>query len=93
MTEWEKAQKGYLYDANYDKEIVEARKRCADLCYEFNNLRPTDIEKQQELLKKIFGKMEGTPVITAPFYCDYGINTSVGRNFYTNHNVTILDRQ
>ena len=35
--------------------------------------------------------MEGMPVITAPFYCDYGINTSVGRNFYTNHNVTILD--
>ncbi len=91
MTEWEKAQKGYLYDANYDKEIVEARTRCADLCYEFNNLRPSDIEKQQELLKKILGKMEGTPVITAPFYCDYGINTSVGRNFYTNHNVTILD--
>ena len=76
MTEWEKAQKGYLYDANYDKEIVESRTRCADLCYEFNNLRPSDIEKQQELLKKILGKMEGMPVITAPFYCDYGINTS-----------------
>ena len=91
MTEWEKAQKGYLYDANYDKEIVEARTCCADLCYEFNNLRPSDTEKQQELLKKILGKMEGTPVITAPFYCDYGINISVGRNFYTNHNVTILD--
>ena len=30
MTEWEKAQKGYLYDANYDKEIVEVRTRCAD---------------------------------------------------------------
>ena len=91
MTEWEKAQKGYLYDANYDKEIVEARTRCADLCYEFNNLRPSDTEKQQELLKKILGKMEGMPVVTAPFYCDYGINISVGRNFYTNHNVTILD--
>ena len=25
MTEWEKAQAGYLYDANYDQEIVEAR--------------------------------------------------------------------
>ena len=86
MTEWEKEQKGYLYDANYDKEIVEARTCCADICYEFNNLRPSDTEKQQELLKKILGKMEGTPVITAPFYCDYGINISVGRNFSTNHN-------
>lgn len=40
------------------KEIIEARTRCADLCYEFNNLRPSDTEKQQELLKKILGKME-----------------------------------
>ena len=40
MTEWEKAQKGYLYDANYDKEIIEARrseerrvgKECNQVC-------------------------------------------------------------
>ena len=38
MTEWEKAQNGYLYDANYDQEIVEARTRCAELCYEFHQL-------------------------------------------------------
>lgn len=37
------------------------------------------------------GRIKGTPVITAPFYCDYGFNISIGENFYTNHNVTILD--
>ena len=57
MTEWEKAQNGYLYDANYDKEIIEARTRCADLCYEFNNCRPSDTEKQQKLLGQILGRM------------------------------------
>ena len=67
MTEWEKAQNGYLYDANYDKEIVEARKRCADLCYEFNNCRPLDINKQRELLNAIFGSIKENPVITALF--------------------------
>lgn len=91
MTEWEKAQNGYLYDANYDKKIVELRTRCADLCYEFNNCRPSDVERQQELLSEILGNIKGTPVITAPFYCDYGVNISIGENFYTNHNVTILD--
>lgn len=30
-------------------------------------------------------------VITAPFYCDYGSNITIGNNFYTNHNCTILD--
>lgn len=91
MTEWEKAQNGFLYDANYDKNIVELRARCADLCYDFNCCRPSDVERQQELLAQILGNMKGNPVVTAPFYCDYGFNISVGENFYTNHNVTILD--
>lgn len=91
MTEWEKAQAGYLYDANYDADIVKARTRCADLCYEFNNCRPSDVERQKELLYQILGKIKGNLVITAPFYCDYGFNISVGDNFYTNHNCTILD--
>lgn len=91
MTEWEKAQAGYLYDANYNKELAEAREKCADLCYEFNNCKPSDTEKQKELLKKIIGEIKGNIGITAPFYCDYGFNISVGDNFYTNHNCTILD--
>ncbi|MCQ2465872.1 MAG: sugar O-acetyltransferase, partial [Oscillospiraceae bacterium] len=91
MTEWEKAQAGYLYDANYEAEITAKREECADLCYEFNSCRPSDTVKQNELIHKILGSVKGNAVITAPFYCDYGCNISVGDNFYTNHNVTILD--
>lgn len=64
-----KAQKGYLYDANYDKEIVEARTRCADLCYEFNQCKPSDVKKQQELLAQILGSIKGNPVIAAGNPC------------------------
>ncbi len=91
MTEWEKAQAGYLYDANYDECLIKAREKCADLCWEFNMCRPSDTEKQQALLHKIISAIKGSITITAPFYCDYGTNISVGENFYTNHNVTILD--
>ena len=65
MTEREKAQKGYLYDANYDPEIIEEETRCADLCYEFNQCRPSDTKKQKELLTKILGSMKENPVIDA----------------------------
>ena len=91
MTEWEKAQNGYLYDANYDEEIVMARTKCADLCYEFNLCKPSDTKRQEEILHEMLGEIKGNLVITAPFYCDYGFNISVGENFYTNHNCTILD--
>lgn len=91
MTEWEKAQAGFLYDAYYDSDLIDMRTKCADLCYEFNMCRPSDVTKQQEVLHKLFGQIKGNVVVTAPFYCDYGVNISVGENFYTNHNVTILD--
>lgn len=82
---------GYLYDANYDINIVERRIKCADLCYEFNQCRPSNIKKQIEIIKNIIGEIKGEFVIAAPFYCDYGINITIGNNFYTNHNCTILD--
>ena len=91
MTEWEKAQKGYLYDANYDPDIIDKRTRCADLCYEYNMCKPSDMNKQQIILHRLLGKIKGNIVVTSPFYCDYGINISVGENFYTNHNVTEYD--
>ncbi len=91
MTELEKAQSGYLYDANHDLEIKKLRTKCKDLCYEFNNCKPSYIERQKKLLQQIFGEIKGDLVVTAPFYCDYGFNISVGDNFYTNHNCIILD--
>src|SRR5699024_10370913 len=91
VREWEKAQKGYMYDANNDEEIVKAREVCADLCFEFNSCRPSDTKKQNLILHKMLSSIKGEPVITAPFYCDYGTNISIGENFYTNHNCVILD--
>ncbi len=91
MNEWEKAQKGYLYNANYDDAIVRARTKCADLCYRFNLCKPSDTAEQERIIKSLFGKIKGAFVITAPFYCDYGVNISIGENFYTNHNCVILD--
>lgn len=91
MTEKEKMQKQMLYDANYDKELLEARTVAKELCYEFNQLHPAETQKQTELLKRLLGKTKGALTVTAPFWCDYGYNIEVGENFYSNHNLVILD--
>lgn len=91
MTEAEKAAAGYLYDANYDDELIERRRKCKDLCYEFNACRPSDEANQQRLLRQIIGTIKGGATITAPFWCDYGDNITLGDNFYANHNCVILD--
>lgn len=91
MTELEKMQRGLLYDANYDPELLQARTRCKDLCFEFNHLKPSSLSEQEKLIRSMFGKTGKHFCITAPFWCDYGYNIEVGENFYTNHNCVILD--
>lgn len=80
-----------LYDANYDKDLLEQRTKAKELCYDFNNLRPSDEKGQKEILKKLLGKTKNNFIITAPFWCDYGYNIEVGEYFYSNHNLVILD--
>ena len=91
MTEKEKAAAGYLYNANYDEEILNEISRCNDLCHEFNQIKPSDREAQGEILKQILGTMGEQVTVNTPFWCDYGYNTSVGNYFFANHNCQILD--
>ena len=91
MTEKDKMGRQMLYDANYDKELINDRIAAKELCFEYNSTRPSDGEKQKELLTRLLGKTQENFCITAPFWCDYGYNIEIGENFYANHNLVILD--
>ena len=91
MTEKEKMLQQMLYNANYDAELIEERRLAKELCYDYNALRPSDEEGQQELLGKLLGKKGKGCCILTPFWCDYGYNIEVGDNFFANHNMVILD--
>lgn len=91
MNELEKSLSGYLYDPNGDEDIVNARMKCADLCFEYNHIKPSDITDRQDLIRRIIGMVKGSFYVTAPFNCDYGSNITIGDNFYTNYNCSILD--
>lgn len=91
MTEKEKARQGLLYDPNNDEELIQERFDAKDLCHEYNQLRPSNTKMQQEILQKLLGKINGRIEIIAPFWCDYGYNIEIGKNFFANHNVVILD--
>lgn len=91
MTEKEKMLAGELYDANYDPELIKDRYAVKDLCQKYNNLKPSAIKKKTTAIKKILGKTKENITIEQPFWCDYGYNIEVGENFYSNHNLVILD--
>lgn len=90
MTEKEKMLSGQPY-LSFDEELFKERQYAKELLFEFNSLKPSAIEKRNELLKNLFGKVPKQFFIEPPFRCDYGYNISVGENFYANYNCTVLD--
>ena len=40
---------GELYDANYDKELINDRYKAKDICCEYNNLKPSDFEGKNKI--------------------------------------------
>lgn len=88
MNNIERRQTEMAYIA--DEAVMEQQRRSKQLLYELNTTNYSDFEKIAELVKKLFGKAENA-FVTPPFYCDYGFNIEVGKNFYANFNCTILD--
>lgn len=73
-----------------DDEIFEEQKRARKLTQALNTADRSDFETIGRIVKELLGKSEGA-FINPPFYCDYGTNIEVGKNFFANYNCTILD--
>ena len=58
MTEKEKMKNKMLYNANYDEELIKERIIAKDLCYEYNQLKPSDLENQRKIIKKLLEKQK-----------------------------------
>ena len=91
MTEKEKCHNGLPYNPNYDQELQEEMLKAADLCFEYNNIIPSDTKAKDEMLTRILGKRGKNSCIRSPFFCDYGYNIEVGDNFFANYNFVVLD--
>ncbi len=83
MTEKEKMLRGEIYNANYDKELLAEREACKELCYDYNNLRPTQYKEREELLRKLLGSCKNNFTMEQSVWFDYGYNISIGENFFS----------
>ena len=90
MTEKEQMLTQRLYNA-VDPELTTERMKAKDLCYQFNQLLPSEIKLQKDVLKQLLGKTKEQFCVVAPFWCDYGYNIEIGEKFFSNHNLVILD--
>ena len=93
MTEKEKMLRGMLYAPARDETLLAELAACKAQCQQFNQraYQAEGIESAQMLLRRLLGAAGEGLRIEPPFWCDYGWNISVGRNFYMNHGGVILD--
>lgn len=82
---------GDLYLPN-DAAITEEQNACLELLYTFNQTRPSEQEKRNQLLKQMFAEIGENCYIEPPFHANFGgKHVHFGKNIYANFNLTMVD--
>ena len=90
MTELEKLKTRLFY--NCDSEEIRLQcERSKDLCWEYNQLKPSARAEREAIIRQMFAEVGKDPWIEAPFQMDIGITTRLGDRVYINHNCCLLD--
>lgn len=91
MTQKQLMAAGLIYNPG-DSEIMAEQASCLEMLYEFNSTRPSESEKRQTLMKKMFAKIGEGCYIEPPFRANWaGKHVYVGNNMYANFNLTLVD--
>jgi maltose O-acetyltransferase len=91
-----KTEKERMFNEEYyyafNSELVKLRGKCKSILSEFNKYSDYEnYEPQKTRLDKLLGSYGDNVYIEPPFFCDYGFNIHVGKNFYANFDCVILD--
>ncbi|WP_412988559.1 sugar O-acetyltransferase [Pediococcus siamensis] len=90
MTNKERMLNSQLYVAN-DPELRRDFKHGRVLTRLFNQTTEEQEAYRRALISKIFGKVGDHAHVEPPFHTDYGINTTIGQNFYANYDCIFID--
>lgn len=89
-TEKEKMIAGELYQA-FGEELFGERQHAKRLCRRYNATTEEAMPEREVILTELLGSCGTNAFIEPPFRCDYGYNLHVGRNFYANYDLIVLD--
>lgn len=91
MTEKEKMLAGMTYSA-VDQQLLVELNTVKEIIHSYNSISPSATKERLSILEGLLGHIgDDEIIINQPFYCDYGKQISVGRRFFANFNLTILD--
>lgn len=89
-SEVEKQLAGEIYHSG-DVEFIKIINRARDLTLEYNSLKSHESDAKRRVLVELLGKVGTKAYVDTPFYCDFGIRTTLGDNVYIGMNCTFVD--
>lgn len=86
----DRMKNGRLYYCT-DAELMAQQAQCLEILYDFNQTRPSELDKRQEILKQLLAEVGENCYIEPPFHANWGKNVHMGRQVYANFNLTLVD--
>lgn len=80
-----------LYISN-DEALMEKQMYYLDRLYDFNQIRPSERAKRENMLKEMFSEIGEGCYIESPLHANFGgRHVHFGKNIYANFNLTLVD--
>ena len=86
----EDCEAGLLYDATGPEREAE-HIHCADLCWEYNQTKPSDMKTREKILRQLFGKLGKDPYVEPTIFFGFGYNVEAGDRFFANNDCVFVD--
>lgn len=91
MEQRDNMHNGKLYDPN-DDSVMEEQMVCLDRLYDFNQTRPSEMDKRNAIMKEMMGDVGKDCYIEPPFRANWGgRHVHFGDGVYANFGLTCVD--
>lgn len=85
-----KMHNGEIY-FSHEQVLVDEQTQCLEMLYDYNQTRPSEVEKRKEILSRFFAQMGEDCYIEPPLRANWGRHTYLGKQVYANFNLTLVD--
>lgn len=91
MEQRDNMHNGKLYDPN-DDSVMEEQMVCLDRLYDYNQTRPSEMDKRNAIMKEMMGDVGKDCYIEPPFHANWGgKHVHFGDGVYANFGLTCVD--
>ncbi|WP_137166606.1 sugar O-acetyltransferase [Salinimonas lutimaris] len=86
----QKMHSGEVY-FSHEPALVDEQTQCLEILYDYNQSRPSQHARRQQILTQLFARMGENCYFEPPLRANWGKHTYVGKQVYANFNLTLVD--